>query len=142
MALLIRNKDDATCIWMGQRPPEKLYGGMVEPCLVLDSTMKSMGPSDWIQQHLSINNLNQGVVLDWTDKGRFVHVLTHKRMEIRVLECVVPLKSDPTSWFQDSKIETYESMKWYDKSQRQSVGVSTLAQKILDQSNKGQLSLF
>ena len=144
VALLIQKNSDAGTIWMGQRPPEKLYGGMVEPCLVLDSTTDTLSPSDWIQQNLlnSICISTQHTTIEWSDKGRFVHILTHKRMEIRVLECVVSPELDPTPWFQDSETEPYESMKWYDSAQRQSVGVSTLAQKILDQSKKGQLSLF
>ena len=142
VALMIRKTEDHSCIWMGQRPPEKLYGGMVEPCLVLDLTTATMGASDWVQQHLSFTNHSTHHPVDWIDKGRFIHVLTHKRMEIRVLECVVPQDTDPTTWFEESETEPYETMKWYDSTERNSVGVSTLAQKILDQSNTGQLSLF
>ncbi len=150
VALLLRNSQDHGVLWMGQRPTDSLYGGMVEPCLIRNTEQASQTCMDWLENNLNIEGLPQHCSVEWMDKGSFVHILTHKRMTIRVFEGILksPISEatnehcDIGSIFVDGRIVQYDSMRWYDVQQRSQVGISTLAQKVFEQSNKGQLSLF
>ncbi len=150
VALLIRNSKDSDLLWMGQRPTESLYGGMVEPCLIRNTESSDQSCKDWLDKNLQLNKLPTHCSVEWVDKGRFVHMLTHKRMSIRVIEGTLEYAShefaDANSGleliFADSQIVQYDSQRWYDANQRSKVGISTLAQKVFAQSSKGQLSLF
>ncbi len=136
VALLIRHTDNAENLWMGQRAPEKLYGGMVEPCLLVDTPDEPADILTWITQYTNLPTEE----VQWFDKGCFVHVLTHKKMNVRVFECI--LDNVNKDWFTDTTIEPYVEMRWLTPAERKSVGLSTLAQKIIEQSKNGQLSLF
>lgn len=136
VALLIRQTNHEYTLWMGQRAPEKLYGGMVEPCLLLDTPDAPTDVLTWITQYTNLPTED----IQWLDKGCFVHILTHKKMNVRVFECT--MDHVDKDCFLESTMEPYVEMRWLTPLERETVGQSTLAQKIIDQSKNGQLSLF
>ena len=141
VALLIRSITDNDALLMGQRNSEALYGGMVEPCLVAQDNHQALDASMWVEAHLP-NTLAMTEDRHWLDRGTFTHILTHKKLQIRVLECIMDQDNTLESDLLKKTIDAYKSIRWYTRKDRDSVGISTLATKIIEQSNQEQLSLF
>ena len=78
----------------------------------------------------------------WVDRGTIMHILTHKKLHIRVLECSISRDLDIESALLSSALKAYKTIRWYTIEDRASVGISTLATKVIEQSKNQQLSLF
>lgn len=141
VALVIRSAENPSTILMAQRTAEALYGGMVEPCLISDATLEPLDAATWVQKYLP-DVLHGGTEQLWIDKGGITHILTHKKMYIRVLECVLSEDVTVSKPLLDIAQVSYKSIDWYTTESRNSVGISTLATKILSQTQNPQLSLF
>ena len=141
VALVIRDAEIPSTILMAQRKAEALYGGMVEPCLIADETSEPLDASTWVRTYLP-DSLQGDVENPWVDRGGFTHILTHKKMYIRVLECRLPHDFVVSKPLMEVAQSSYKSIDWYTAENRDSVGISTLATKILKQTENTQLSLF
>lgn len=146
-SLVIPDPDDPNSLWLGQRPNDGLYGGMVEPWLIeIPENSTSLASS-------FLNQMQQYDSAFWADvtveqcqsHGELTHILTHIRMSIFPIELKISLE-------QKSCISTivatiggnYVQSNWYSKDEMTQVGISSLTEKILAfrQSYSGQLSLF
>ena len=126
---------------MAQRKAEALYGGMVEPCLIVHDIEQSMDAATWVDTNLP-KGLQSEDTSPWLDRGTFTHVLTHKKLHIRVLECSISTELTLEADLLMAAVDSYKTIRWYSIEDRASVGISTLATKVIEQSGNQQLSLF
>ena len=141
VALLLRSQEDEQTLLMAQRKAEALYGGMVEPCLIVHDITASLDAATWVETHLP-GALWTEETSPWLDRGTFTHVLTHKKLHIRVLECSILSELGFAEELLAVSVDAYKTIRWYSPEDRASVGISTLATKVIEQSGNQQLSLF
>ena len=141
VALLLRSQEQETTLCLAQRTAEALYGGMVEPCLVVQDTEQTLDAGTWADNNLP-GSLGTKEGNTWLDRGTFTHILTHKKLHIRVLECTISIDLELEAELLSTALDAYKSIRWYSSKDRESVGISTLAIKVMEQSNNQQLSLF
>ena len=141
VALLIRSQIEDDTLCLAQRNSDALYGGMVEPCLVVHDTKQSLDANMWADHNLPVC-LGFAAGNKWLDRGSFTHILTHKKLHIRVLECSISTELDIEDDLLSSALDAYKTIRWYSEVARESVGISTLATKVIEQSKNQQLSLF
>lgn len=146
-ALIVSHPDNQGSLWLGQRPNDGLYGGMVEPWLVeLPQDTTGLASSFLTEMQATDIEFWDELTTDQCQTlGEFTHILTHIRMTIFPIE--LTLTTEQAQNIDKMTAErgvSYAQSQWYSVEEMMNVGISTLAEKILAtrQSHSGQLSLF
>lgn len=146
-SLIITHSDDVDTLWLGQRPNEGLYGGMVEPWLIqIPEDTSSLVSSFLALMQQESNEFWSTATLDqFQPLGELTHILTHIRMTVFPLQfSLSPKQVEAIQHMIAPHRVLYADSRWYSFDEIKQLGISTLTEKILScrENYLGQLSLF
>ena len=116
-AIVVSNEDGE--VLLARRRGDRLFGGMWEPPAVDDDADEGTRATAALAKMLGLAKRAK-----YTEKEAVLHVLSHRKMSVRVL---VAIAREATLGPSDE----YDRIEWVDASALEKIGVSSLAKKIL-----------